>query len=227
MLAAQQMSVIVVLLGACVGAAAGLLGRLWAQRLLGHDEPVAAPWGPCVAGVCAGVCATAAHGLSPLTLELCLLVPALVALSLTDRARMVIPDPCVVVLACVHLVCLVVPAPLGQGAPWDAVVRAIGCGAASLVALVVLTLAMDRLLGADSLGGGDVKLLAVVGLCVGWRGLMLVMPAACCLGLASALARPVAERSAPFAFGPALAVAFWVVLLAWPALDPMTLALIA
>lgn len=221
-----QVSLVAVLLGACAGGAAGLLGYRWAQRLLGAGELVAAPWVAPLVGACACACAVACHGLTPHAVELCLLVPALVALSLTDQARMVIPDPCVVALACVHLVCLVAPAPLGQGASWHIVAQAVGCGAASLMVLVVLTLAMDRLLGVDSLGGGDVKLLAVAGLCVGWRGLALVLPFACCLGLASALARPAVERSAPFAFGPALAVALWLVLFAWPALDPLTQALL-
>ena len=91
---------------------------------------------------------------------------------------------------------------------------------AVIATLVLLTLAMDRLLGRDSMGGGDIKLLGVAALYVGWRQCLMLLPLACCLGLASALLRPSGERAGAFPFGPSIALALWVTLLVGPEVEP-------
>ena len=72
--------------------------------------------------------------------------------------------------------------------------------------LLVLSLVLDRVLGRDSLGGGDIKLLFVLGLYLSWAELLLVLLLGCVLGICWAL-RPGGDRTAPLAFGPCLALA--------------------
>ena len=74
-------------------------------------------------------------------------------------------------------------------------------------ALLLLALAMDKVLGRESLGGGDIKLLAVMGLGMGWAEMLLLLLCACVLGIAWAL-RPGGDRAAPLAFGPFLTAAW-------------------
>lgn len=76
------------------------------------------------------------------------------------------------------------------------------------LALLLLSLLMDRLLGKESLGGGDLKLLAVTGLYLGWDGNVLMLMLACVLGLA--LGAALRARGRAFPFGPALAAAAYL-----------------
>ena len=80
--------------------------------------------------------------------------------------------------------------------------------------LLGLSLLMDRILKRDSLGGGDIKLFAVLGLYLGIVGTLFMTVLACLLGLLFAvLRRGRGGGSAPFPFGPAIAAAGTVMLL--------------
>lgn len=72
--------------------------------------------------------------------------------------------------------------------------------------VLLLALVMDRVLGRESLGGGDVKLLALLGLYLGWVGGLFLLMLACVLGLVFAALK--GQREA-FAFGPFIAVSAW------------------
>ena len=73
--------------------------------------------------------------------------------------------------------------------------------------------ALDRLLGRDSLGGGDIKLFAVVGLYLGFVGTLFAVVIACVVGLAlhALSGRRVGGREFPF--GPSIALAAALMLL--------------
>jgi leader peptidase (prepilin peptidase)/N-methyltransferase len=78
--------------------------------------------------------------------------------------------------------------------------------------LLLISLAMDRILGRESMGGGDIKLLAVVGLYLGPIGAMFALVLACVIGLLfHALRR--GEGARAFPFGPSIAVAAAAMLL--------------
>ena len=80
--------------------------------------------------------------------------------------------------------------------------------AALAVLLFLLTLLTEKLLKKETLGGGDVKLLAVVGLYFGPVGSLYVLAAACALGLVLwAIFRRVRPEEPYFPFGPAIALA--------------------
>ena len=111
-------------------------------------------------------------------------------LTLTDLEDMTIPDGCHIAAAAAWLAALI----FGGG-------------------LLAVSLMMDRLLGRDSLGGGDIKLFAVVGLYLGIIGTLFTLLAACVLGLAfnGLLRRRGGERTFPF--GPSIALAAALMLL--------------
>ena len=89
---------------------------------------------------------------------------------------------------------------------WTAVLGHLTAGAVYLGGLLLLSLVMDRLLGRESLGGGDIKLFGVVGLYLGLLPTMFALILACVLGLAANLPRQSGRRE-PFPFGPWIAAA--------------------
>ena len=75
----------------------------------------------------------------------------------------------------------------------------------------------QRLTGAEGMGGGDIKLLAMIGALVGWQGVLFTIFFSSALGTLAGLAYIVATRrsaKARIPFGPFLAagaVAYWFV----------------
>lgn len=101
------------------------------------------------------------------------------------------------------------------GAPWDALVRAVAAGAVLFALFLVL-----RILGRGAMGGGDVKLAALVGVLLGWIGwsaVLLGVLAAFLLGgvvAATLLVTRRATRSTRIPFGPFLIAGTWIGVLA-------------
>ena len=147
--------------------------------------------------------------LSWLCLRNWILLCCLFCLSLTDLECMIIPDVCLIIAAAVWLVFL----PL-TGMGWPAVRGGLLAGLIFGGGLLGLSLLMDRILKRDSLGGGDIKLFAVLGLYLGIVGTLFMTVLACLLGLLFAvLRRGRGGGSEPFPFGPAIAAAGTVMLL--------------
>lgn len=145
-------------------------------------------------------------GFSLRTLELMCLMPALLLLALIDLDIMELPNGPMLYAAAVFLVFLpAYPEPftrLWHGALTGAVIFAV---------LLALSLLMDKLTGRDTLGGGDLKLMAVLSLFLGPAGALLALITACVLGLLTmALLR---ARGRAFPFGPALCAAAVLTLL--------------
>ena len=80
--------------------------------------------------------------------------------------------------------------------------------------LLGISVIMDRRLGRESLGGGDIKLFAVTGLYLGFAGTLFTVLLSCILGLAvyAAVLRKNKSGQA-FPFGPSIAAAAAVMLL--------------
>ena len=102
----------------------------------------------------------------------------LYCLSLADLDGQIVPDGCLVIAALAWLAAL----PFLWSGWADAGLRLLA-GAVYGGGLLVLSLAMDRLLGKETLGGGDVKLFAVIGLYLGLAGGLFALLLACVLGL--------------------------------------------
>lgn len=170
----------------------------------------------------------------PLTEIACLLVPALafallppdrawlaaalgwwlVALAAVDLRTRLLPDA----LSLPLLLLGVLVAVLGPAAGLEPPVT----GADSLTGAVagfsvfaLLGLLYRRLRGRDGLGLGDAKLLAAAGAWLGWQALPGTVLAAALLGLGQAvLAGAHRDPAREVPFGPALALAFWIGLVA-------------
>lgn len=129
-------------------------------------------------------------------------------LTLTDLDDMIIPDGCHIAAVLAWLAALPFTF-TGWREALISVLAAVVFGGA----LLGLSLVMDRLLGRDSLGGGDIKLFAVVGLYLGFIGTLFAMLIACVLGLAFHMLARRREGRRAFPFGPSIAVAAAAMLL--------------
>ncbi|GBF73378.1 prepilin peptidase [Paenibacillus sp. 598K] len=127
----------------------------------------------------------------------------------TDLAERIIPDR-VVLAGAAGLLAMrlwIRPLPL-----WDYLVASlIGSGALLLIGMVG-----QRLLGRETMGGGDIKLYVFIGLMLGWKLTLLSLFAASLIGLLVTMLLRLAGRGAYgelVPFGPYIAVGAWAVYL--------------
>ncbi len=129
-------------------------------------------------------------------------------LTLTDLEDMTIPDGCHIVAVLAWAAALFFAFP-----GWRSVLLQLLAGVVIGGGLLLVSLAMDRILRRDSLGGGDIKLFAVVGLYLGFTGSLFTVLFACVLGLLIHALTKKANQEAEFPFGPAIAIAAALMLL--------------
>ena len=126
----------------------------------------------------------------------------LFVLTLTDIDDMIIPDGC-------HIVSVIAWAAaepfLFDG--WGRVISHIAAGLVYGGGLLAVSLIMDRIMGRDTLGGGDIKLIAVTGLYLGFIGTLFALMLACIGGLVFNLVNKASEKGSNFPFGPWIAAA--------------------
>ena len=81
--------------------------------------------------------------------------------------------------------------------------------------MLIMSLIMDKALKKESLGGGDIKLMALLGLYLGFFGAYELVILSCILGLIFVGIRRKLEPDAPkeFPFGPAIALAGYLLLI--------------
>ena len=128
-------------------------------------------------------------------------------LTLTDLEAMVIPDGCHIAAAAAWVAALPFAFP-----GWGQVGLSVLAGVAFGGGLLGVSLVLDKLLGRDTLGGGDIKLFAVVGLYLGFIGTLFALVIACFAGLLPRML-PRRENGREFPFGPAIALAAAAMLL--------------
>ena len=183
---------------------------------LGDRDPAARPTAvrtavTCGAAAAALAAAPALVGDRPAVVALGWFGGAAVVLAGVDLARHRLPDRVLLPAVVVCAVALLTDAAV-TGA-WTAVLRA---GAAAAVSYGLATGA--RLAGPDGLGGGDVKLLGLLGLVLGWAGwgvLMAGVFTGLLIGAGGALLLIAAGRAGwrtRVAFGPPLLVGAYVAL---------------
>lgn len=141
--------------------------------------------------------------LSILCLRNFVLIAVLFVLTLTDIEIMEIPDSCHVIA----IVAWVVTAPFLFGGKEILfhVLAAVVFGGG----ILCLSLLMDRVMGRDTMGGGDIKLLFVMGLYFGFIGTLFVLIISCITGLIFNL-----TNKRQFPFGPWIAIAAGIMLFA-------------
>ena len=123
----------------------------------------------------------------------------LFCLSLVDLDSFIIPDGCLIIPALVWVVTLPVIRPPDVGM---SLLAALIYGGGTLA----LSLIMDRVLQKESLGGGDIKLFALMGLYLGPLASMFALLFSCVFGLVFAFASGLGKGK-PFPFGPAISAA--------------------
>lgn len=127
----------------------------------------------------------------------------LFCLSLVDLESYTIPDGCLLTALAAWLLALVFLRP-----GWGEIVRSLLAGLAFGGGILLLSLAMDKILGKESLGGGDVKLFAVIGLYLRFTGTLFTVLLACVLGLLfAAVLNGRGEKGRPIPFGPSISLA--------------------
>jgi len=127
----------------------------------------------------------------------------LFCLSLVDLECYTIPDGCL--LTAVGAWVLALPF-LRPG--WAEIVRHVLAGLTFGGGILLLSLAMDKLLGKESLGGGDVKLFAVVGLYLGFVSTLFCVMLSCVFGLLFAvLINRGSGSGRAIPFGPSISLA--------------------
>ena len=81
-------------------------------------------------------------------------------------------------------------------------------GIAVPAVLYIVVLVIEKRIGREAMGGGDIKLLAVTGLFLGWMGNFLCLILACIFGIITGIAS--GKRDEPIPWGPSIAAAAWL-----------------
>lgn len=157
-----------------------------------------------------GVCFAALLWRFELTLQfaVCIvLVSCLFTLSLVDIETLTIPNRFVIIPAVARIAQLLFEG--GLSSLWYGTYHSLILGGAVLV----LSLVMDRILHKESMGGGDIKLLFMLGLFFDLPCSLLLLLTACIVGIAFAAVFMKLERDTPFPFGPSISIAAFLTLL--------------
>ena len=129
-----------------------------------------------------------------------LFVSCLFCLSLVDLDTQIIPDRFLLVPFIARLAELLIT----EGFPGlTALVPGLVIGGGVLV----LSLIMDKVLNKDTMGGGDIKLMALIGCFLPLVQCMLMLIIACIIGIVMGSILLKVDSETPFPFGPALSLA--------------------
>lgn len=146
-------------------------------------------------------------GFSLHTLSGLILVSCLFCLSLIDLDVQLIPDRFIIIPAVVRAAELFVEggfAKLGK-----ALLPALAMGGG----ILILTLIMDKLLKKETMGGGDIKLLFMLGMYFSVPACLLLLIFSCVIGLITAVVTLKTDADKHFPFGPAISAAAFIVFL--------------
>ena len=212
------------------------------------------------------LCATAyvtivAHyGITLEAVEMLVFASALFVISLTDIEDYLVPNGAIVVAIAARIVFIAAayallasgvdaalifaepakhvgaPADVAFALVRDSLIGGVGVG----IIIIVIVIVMDKVLGKESMGGGDIKLFAVAGFYFGWQQCLFLVIVACIVGLVFAafqmkrqsqedendkqLAEDIKDQTGfdaalertrlpAFPFGPSIAIACWITML--------------
>lgn len=145
------------------------------------------------------------YGFTLYTLDIMVLASCLFTLSLIDLDTMTIPDRFLIIPAVCQLVYAYYYG--GFASVWYALWHGLTLGGAVLL----ISLFMDKVLKKESMGGGDIKLLFVLGLFLDLPECLLLLVFSCVFGLVMALLLRRSEKAFPF--GPALSAGMLLTLM--------------
>jgi len=152
-------------------------------------------------------------GVSFEALRAVLFASVMLCLSLADLDTQTIPDRFHVIGIALWAVTLpFIAAERGTAAELPSLIgKSLLGGVCIALPLLILSLVMDKLLGRESMGGGDIKLFFVTGLFLGPLNALIGLIFACIIGIVFALVTR--RRREAFPFGPSAALAAFITLL--------------
>ena len=178
-------------------------------RYCGKKVPVKYPISELVLGILS-MLIILRFGISLVSLRNLIFAYTLFALTLTDLYDYLIPDACILIAIINWLV-------FAFFCYENLVVAGFTLLTAILFAVCLLgiVLLFDKILGKESMGGGDIKLVFVCALYLGFFGTMFMLILACMIGLIFAVVTRYrkSNENGQFPFGPALALATMIMML--------------
>ena len=142
------------------------------------------------------------HGWNIESILFCLLSSTLLVLSMIDYRTMEIPFGINLVIGVIGIVHLML-----DYTHWTNYL--IGFFAVSGLLLICYLVTHGR-----GIGGGDIKLMAVAGLCLGWKNILLALVIGCLIGSVIQVAKMVITKEGRmFAFGPYLSIGIFIAML--------------
>ena len=133
----------------------------------------------------------------------------LLGIAITDARQYMIPDE-------FSLGGLVLGAGLSLAGGWDGLAKALLGAASGFVLLWTVAVVGKRMFGKEAMGGGDIKMMAMVGAFVGWQGVLLTVFLGALLGTIIYVPLTVLGRQREVPFGVFLSLAAAVTWLAGP-----------
>ena len=132
----------------------------------------------------------------------CLLTSALIVLSIIDFRQYIIPDKVNIVILVLGIVATIVDRP-----QWKE--HVIGFFSVSVILLIIYLVTVGR-----GIGGGDVKLMAVAGLVIGWKACIVAFIVGCIAGsIIHVIRMKVSGANHRLALGPYLSMGIWFAML--------------
>jgi len=168
-------------------------------------------WGELVLGVLFVLC-TLRFDLTPQLLLYLIFTCILYFITMTDLQDRIIPNRCVIAAIVLRFLYFLIT----KEGDWKAFLWLIINGLIVSVPVLLLTLLMEAILKKEALGGGDIKLLFVLGMYLGMAKCLLMLLVACILGIiGGAIAMKQSEdgESVAIPFGPYLAAGSVVALI--------------
>ncbi len=140
----------------------------------------------------------------------------LFVIALVDLEKFEIPDGCLlfgIVIWIVTVPILIDKPGIENAGIW--ILKHVGAALIVCVVMLLIAYMMDRILGQESLGGGDIKLFSVLALYLGLAGTYELVIISCFIGLLfAALWRFVLGKgSKAFPFGPSIAISGYILLI--------------
>lgn len=181
-----------------------LLSFLWLRgRCRSCSEPISWQY-PAVEALTGVLFAAnvAAFGLAPWALVASIFCAALVVVTFIDLEHQIIPD----LISLPGIALGLLAAVAGWGPPlWDRLLGAL-LGGGILWAVAEF---YERLRGREGMGGGDIKLLAMIGAFLGWKAVLLTLLVSSLTGSLAGVGRALLRATSsetPIPFGPFLAL---------------------
>lgn len=130
-------------------------------------------------------------------------VGILCLITLTDLYKQIIPNSCILAAILVRLLYYFV----FETFQWETLFALIGNGLSMSLPMLILVMIMEKILKKEVMGGGDIKLIFVTGMYLGWRRNMLMLLFACMIGLVFSYVQAQKEgKRVPIPFGPSIAI---------------------